>query len=88
MESLIMSYGIEKTNLEAHVDLCAERYRVLENRLTKVETKLEKIDTDVSDIKVMLKTSQAKQTHILLGISGAIITVLIAIVGYLFTRLV
>ena len=83
-----MSYDIEKTNLEAHVNLCAERYRVLENRLTKVETKLEKIDSDLSDIKVMLKTSQARQTQILLGISGAIITVLITIVGYLFTRLV
>ena len=82
-----MSSDIEKTNLEAHVDLCAERYRVLDNRLTKVETKLEKIDSDVSDIKVLLKTSQAKQTQILLGIAGAVITVLIAVVGFLFTRL-
>ena len=82
-----MTSDIEKTNLEAHVDLCAERYRVLDNRLTKVETKLEKIDSDVSDIKVLLKTSQAKQTQILLGIAGAVITVLIAVVGFLFTRL-
>ena len=83
-----MSLPLEKTNLEAHVDLCQQRYMNLDNRLLKVETKLEKIDSDLSDIKVMLKASQAKQTHILLGISGAIITVLIATVGYLFTRLV
>ena len=83
-----MSLPLEKTNLEAHVDLCQQRYMNLDNRLLKVESKLEKIDSDLSDIKVMLKASQAKQTHILLGISGAIITVLIATVGYLFTRLV
>jgi hypothetical protein len=28
---------LEKENLEAHVDLCAQRYEVLEYRLSKVE---------------------------------------------------
>ena len=28
---------LERTNLEAHVDLCAERYKGLETRLDKVE---------------------------------------------------
>ena len=29
--------SLERTNLEAHVDLCAERYKGLETRLDKVE---------------------------------------------------
>jgi len=28
---------LEKENLEAHVDLCQQRYENLENRLTKIE---------------------------------------------------
>jgi hypothetical protein len=28
---------IEKTNLEAHVDLCAQRYESLDKRLTNIE---------------------------------------------------
>ena len=29
---------LERENLEAHVDLCAERYRVLEEKLNRLET--------------------------------------------------
>ena len=75
---------LERTNLEAHVDLCAERYKVLDNRLGKVEQKLEKIESDVSDIKSMLNRSQKDQFKVLLSISGAIITVLLGVIGYLF----
>ena len=32
---------LEKKNLEAHVDLCEQRYITLENRLGKVETKVQ-----------------------------------------------
>ena len=28
---------LERENLEAHVDLCAERYRVLEEKLNRLE---------------------------------------------------
>lgn len=79
-----MSTELEKKSLEAHVDLCAVRYEQLDNRLTKVEQKLEKIESDVSDIKSMLNRSQKDQFKVLLSISGAIITVLLGIIGYLF----
>ena len=31
---------LERENLEAHVDLCAERYKALEARLTAIEEKV------------------------------------------------
>lgn len=79
---------LEKKSLEAHVDLCAVRYEQLDNRLNKVEQKLEKIESDVSDIKSMLNRGQTAQYRMLLGTAGGVITVLLGIVGYLFVRLV
>ena len=45
---------IEKKSLEAHVELCAERYEKLENKLENVET-----------TNLELKTAQYKQNAIL-----------------------
>ena len=36
--------NIEKENLEAHVELCAERYDALETKLDTVEEKVNSID--------------------------------------------
>jgi hypothetical protein len=41
----------EKTSLEAHVDLCALRYQDLDTRLTKLEAKLDIIDTKLDTFK-------------------------------------
>ena len=43
---------IEKKSLEAHVELCAERYRHL-------ELKLENLDSDVGSVKTL-----AKEIHV------------------------
>jgi hypothetical protein len=39
---------LERNNLEAHVDLCAQRYDVLEGRLSKVEEKIDTLHTVIS----------------------------------------
>lgn len=68
---------IEKTNLEAHVELCAQRYDALEKRLVTIESKvgslqgiIEKSHSDT--IKVMIGTAGT----VLVGIIGLIVTVL------------
>ena len=38
---------LEKTNLEAHVDLCAERYKGLHDRLSAIEMSLKRISDDM-----------------------------------------
>ena len=53
---------LERTNLEAHVDLCAQRYEMLDTRLTNVETELKRISEDIragnsSLIKVIIGTT-------------------------------
>ena len=62
---------LERNNLEAHVDLCAQRYDVLEGRLSKVE---EKIDT----LHVAINTGQASMTKVIIGAAGTIVTGLLS----------
>mgnify|MGYP001436277058 CR=1 FL=1 len=42
-----MPTELEKTNLEAHVDLCSERYSRLHDRLSAIEVRLGKINDDM-----------------------------------------
>ena len=51
-----MATALEKKNLEAHVDLCQQRYENLEGRLTKIEEKVEHIHHDITHgNKTMIK---------------------------------
>ena len=47
MERTAVQYDSEKKSLEAHVDLCQQRYEALEGRLTKIESKVDSIHKDV-----------------------------------------
>ena len=42
---------LEKQNLEAHVDLCAERYRVLEEKVNNIDTRLNNIEKSVTSMR-------------------------------------
>lgn len=68
-----MATELEKTNLEAHVDLCAIRYEALEGRLTKIEDKVETIHTDIVE-------GQKSMTKVLIGTAGTVVASLISIV--------
>lgn len=72
-----MSTNIEKNNLEAHVELCAERYEKLENKIQSVETKVERLETHVLEIKQALAGAGDKQSKQLIAIGTAIVSVLI-----------
>lgn len=45
------STDIEKKSLEAHVELCAERYSNLETKLVNLETRMEKFEGYLLEIK-------------------------------------
>jgi predicted nuclease with TOPRIM domain len=72
-----VSTNIEKTNLEAHVELCAERYEKLETKLNAVEKKVEQLETHIIDIKQTLAGAGDKQSKQLIAIGTDIISVLI-----------
>jgi predicted nucleic acid-binding Zn-ribbon protein len=72
-----VSTNIEKQNHEAHVELCAERYEKLENKLETVERKVEQLETHVLEIKQALAGAGEKQSKQLIAIGTAIISVLV-----------
>lgn len=72
---------LEKTNLEAHVDLCQHRYLNLEARLTKIENKVNQVHDDIVDgNKSMTKVLVGTAGTVVAGLLSTIVVILIAFV--------
>jgi tetrahydromethanopterin S-methyltransferase subunit G len=73
-----MATALEKKNLEAHVDLCQQRYENLENRLTAVEKKLHHVHEDIQQgNKSMIKVIIGATGTIVAGLLSTIVVLLI-----------
>lgn len=79
---------IEKKSLEAHVELCAERYKLLELKLDSLETNIAKVADSMSELHNIMEKSTQKRTDQLLSWGIGIIGVLLATVGWLATHYV
>ena len=63
--------NLERTNLEAHVDLCQQRYLTLERRLDTIEVKVMNVHSDIINGNKSL-------TKVLIGTCGTIIAGLLS----------
>ena len=79
---------IEKKNLEAHVELCAERYNQLEARFEHVENKIGNLDALLREVHDMVQRMSEKRTDQLIGWGVGIIGALLATTVYLITQYV
>jgi len=79
---------IEKKSLEAHVELCAERYSSLDMRLDNLADQVHKVEQCVADIKEMMAAHVEKHNDRLINWGVGIISALIATTVYLFTTYV
>jgi len=77
---------IEKKSLEAHVELCAERYRMLELKIQNVESDVSTVKTMVTEVHDMMQKMAAKQTDRLISWGIGIIGFLIGTVGWLISQ--
>jgi len=69
--------ALERTSLEAHVDLCQLRYEQLDLRLTVVEKKLEDIQQDIIEgHKSMKATVITSAGSIIIALLGIVTTIL------------
>jgi predicted nucleic acid-binding Zn-ribbon protein len=84
----VATASIEKKSLEAHVELCAERYDALEAKLDNLDRRVEKIDTSVEEIKKAIHGSALGASNNLIKIGTALITVLITAVIGLIVNLI
>lgn len=84
------STDIEKENLEAHVELCAERYKALNNKLTSMEKRLDTVEEHVVAIRETINKSTGginKQTiNMLAGITGILLTTILGILIHIATK--
>jgi hypothetical protein len=74
---------IEKKSLEAHVELCAERYNQLEARFEHVEGKINHLDVLLREVHDMVQRMSEKRTDQLIGWGVGIIGALMATTVYL-----
>jgi len=78
---------IEKENLEAHVELCAERYRQLNLKLDSLGDKVSTMESMIFDIKNTLSDANDKHNRQLITIGTSIIVVLIGAIVTLLVAL-
>lgn len=79
---------IEKKSLEAHVELCAERYRFLENKLETVEEKIESTNSVVREVHDMIQNMSAKRHDQIIAWGMGLMSILVVTVGYLLATYV
>jgi peptidoglycan hydrolase CwlO-like protein len=86
--SFIENIEAEKTNLELHVDLCAQRYNQLINKFDEVDHRLNQLTKLCSEIKDSVVTLRSNTQTTYLKWAGFIIVVLTGILGGLVGRLI
>lgn len=91
MSVTIATTQIERENLEAHVDLCAERYRVLEEKVNNIDTRLTSIEKTVVSMREdsirefgrlredMIR-AQSTTNKIMMGTGGTIIAGVLTVI--------
>jgi phage shock protein A len=89
--------NFKETSLKGHIQLCELRYKALEERLDNVESKLAKLETDVSElkqetqagfaeIKLLLERQNSSKQVQVIATFGTIITAVLGFIGYLVTK--
>ena len=71
---------LEKQNLEAHVDLCSERYKGLHDRLSAIEVRLGKMNED------MLVGQKSSKTTIIMT-AGTVVAGLLSTVVVILMKM-
>jgi archaellum component FlaC len=79
---------IEKKSLEAHVELCAERYNQLEQRFEHVDDKINGLEKLMREVHDMVARINEKRNDQLISWGIGIIGALIATTVYLITTYV
>jgi len=77
----------ERENLEAHVDLCAERYRVLEEKLIRLESKVDSLADAMTSMADKQNMDKASNNKLIIGAAATVIAGLLSTVVLLLLNL-
>ena len=85
---MVDTTNIEKKSLEAHVELCAERYSALESRLDNVDSKISQLEKIICEVRDMVQSMAEKRNDQLINWGIGVIGTLVTAIGYLVTQYV
>lgn len=74
---------IEKKSLEAHVELCAERYKFLENKLDTMDRKIGDMEDMMKRVHDMIHDISHRRNDQIISWGAGILAVLLGTIGYL-----
>ena len=97
-EQTVTTIDSTEARLSTHEQVCAERYKALENRMDTIETRMDAISADVkelkqtndkqfSEIKTMLTSAKDEKFKTMVTVAGTIIVALLGTMGYLITHI-
>jgi phage shock protein A len=79
---------IEKKSLEAHVELCAQRYNALEQSIDGVRQDTAELKTTIQEVHRLVHKMSDNRNSQLIGWGIGVIGFLTAALGYLITNYV
>lgn len=85
---MVEATDIEKKSLEAHVELCAERYNALEDKLSSLDSKISGVSAMVKEVKDCVGKLTEKNNDRLITWGIGIIGFLTASTVYLLSHYV
>lgn len=80
---MVETTDIEKKSLEAHVELCAERYKFLEHQLVTVETEIAEVKDTATKTHQLVARLSEKDNDRLIAWGVGVIGFLAATITYL-----
>ena len=82
LKNYMSTTELEKQNLEAHVDLCSERYKGLHDRLSAIELRLGKMNEEMTQgHKSQTKTIIATAGTVVAGLLSTVVVILMKMPG-------
>lgn len=91
-------HNIERENLDAHVTVCAERYKRLEDKFIVLEDRLGNLAKDVNDMKCkqekdmhelkeLIQKSSDSRFKAVVAASATVVAALISALAFVITKL-
>jgi chromosome segregation ATPase len=77
---------IEKENLEAHVELCSERYKQLHDKFDAINSRLDRHEETLSEIHKAVTTNETNRNRQVMAWGAAIIASLAGAIAYLVSQ--
>lgn len=85
---MVDTTDIEKKSLEAHVELCAERYKFLESKLEDLDDKMAEVVDSVNSVKNTVQAIATKNNDRLINWGIGMIVSLIGALAWVVTHYV